>query len=237
MIEIETIDSYKQGQNMCESSCYNVNNQSSLIRGRDVTVDFTKGILILLMVLFHLTYFVTRMPIGSQSLIYMFHMPAFLVLSGFFTSTDNPLKRLNNMLRSVLIPYIIFEAIYLIGLGILGKEVGANNKFEFTVPNFIDKICFSPIGTYWYLHTLVICASVYILFSFPRLRLCKVNTLVCSVIVCFSISVLIDGLQWVNCMYFFVGAYIRILCKDIKQVILPSVLSLLGVVILCFTIE
>lgn len=166
----------------------------------------------------------------------MFHTPAFLVLSGFFTLTDNPLKRLNNMLRFVLIPYIIFEAIYLIGLGILGKEVGANNKFEFTLPNFIDKICFSPIGTYWYLHTLVICASVYILFSFPRLRLCKVNALVCSVIVCFSISVLIDGLQWVNCIYFFVGAYIRILCKDIKQVILPSVLSLLGVVILCFTI-
>lgn len=89
MIEIETIDSYKQGQNMCESSCYNANNQSFQIRGRDAAVDFTKGMLILLMVLFHLTYFVTRIPMDSQPLIYMFYMPAFLVFLGFFTSTDN----------------------------------------------------------------------------------------------------------------------------------------------------
>lgn len=190
-----------------------------------------------MMVLFHLTYFINKMPNGTCDLIYTFHMPGFLVLSGFFSSMENPIGRLVKTVRGILVPYIFFESVYLIGLGLIGKHVGSNNTFELSARNFIQTICVNPVGTYWYLHTLVICTTVYVLFTMRHLRLSQTNALILSSICCWGMSLLVDGLKWENCMYFFVGAYIRLLCIDIKRIVIPSWVSVIGFIFLCFGVE
>lgn len=204
---------------------------------REPSVDFAKGVLILLMVLFHLSYFIGKMPNGTCELVYTFHMPGFLVLSGFFTSMDDPVHRVRKMARGVVVPYFLFEVLYLIGLGMMGRMVGSNNHFELSVPNLADTICLNPIGTYWYLHTLIICTCVYALFSVRRMCLSGVNAVIAASVCCWGLSFLIDGLKWENCMYFFAGAYIRLLYKDIKQIIIPTWLAGIAFVFLCFGAE
>lgn len=200
-------------------------------------MDFTKGVLISLMVLFHLAYFNECMPSGTTTLIYTFHMPGFLLISGFFSTVSDPIGRLRKLLRGILIPYVLFEAVYLIGLGLVGKMVAASNQFELSVGNLIEAICVHPVGTYWYLHTLIICLSIYALLSIEKLKIKGVNAIVLSAILCWALSFAIDGLHWENCMYFFIGAYLRLICKDIKQIIMPSWVAALGFVVLCFAVE
>ena len=47
------------------------------------------------------------------TVIYLFHIPLFVFLSGYFSSADAPtLKRLQSVLVDLLIPYLIFESIW-----------------------------------------------------------------------------------------------------------------------------
>ena len=47
------------------------------------------------------------------TVIYLFHIPLFVFLSGYFSSADAPtLKRLQSVLVDLLLPYLIFESIW-----------------------------------------------------------------------------------------------------------------------------
>lgn len=46
-------------------------------------LDFAKGVLIILMVMFHLTYSGTFMPQTVDSFVYSYHVSSFMLLSGF----------------------------------------------------------------------------------------------------------------------------------------------------------
>ncbi|MFR4416394.1 MAG: acyltransferase family protein [Akkermansia sp.] len=54
--------------------------------GRIPQVDYLKGILITLMVLFHLSWFSTY-HLDVTRYVYVFHMSGFIILSGFFANT------------------------------------------------------------------------------------------------------------------------------------------------------
>ncbi|EIT85778.1 acyltransferase family protein [Fictibacillus macauensis ZFHKF-1] len=85
------------------------------IKERDYFFDNARFILIFLVVLGH---FIS--PIKSQStllttlynFIYTFHMPAFILISGFFTKGVAKDGYLLKIAKKVLIPYVIFQIIY-----------------------------------------------------------------------------------------------------------------------------
>lgn len=85
------------------------------VRERDYYFDNARFILILLVVFGH---FIS--PIKSQNdllytvynFIYTFHMPAFILISGFFTKGVIKDGYLSKIFKKVLIPYIVFQVIY-----------------------------------------------------------------------------------------------------------------------------
>lgn len=89
-------------------------------------IDFMKGIFIILMILFHLTYFSIYYPC-LLSWVYSYHMPGFLIISGFLFKVGKNWEELLKSLKSLFIPYIIFLCIYCIGIHLLGSVLGANN--------------------------------------------------------------------------------------------------------------
>ena len=207
-----------------------------LAKHRDEAVDFAKGALIILMVAFHLPDFVAKLPSAANDIVYAFHMPGFLVLSGFFTTVAHTRERLTRLIRTIAIPYILLETLYLIGIGLAGELLRSNNSVELSFSNIVHHLCCAPVGTYWYLHTLLICSALYILFCSCR-RLSQFHALILSSIACFLLSLIIGGLEWSNCMYFFIGAFFRLVTADIKQIIFPSLLSGVGFMIMCFATE
>ena len=104
---------------------------------RDLSIDTHKGFLIILVVLGHIIGSLHIFGGGKiWNLIYTFHMPLFVLVSGYCSKRDNP-----NMLALVK-PLIVFQIINVIILSILGHSFSLS---YFLIPHW----------TLWYLLSLV----------------------------------------------------------------------------------
>lgn len=169
-------------------------------------IDVARGILILLMVAFHLGLFNTKYPHACQ-IVYAFHMSGFLLISGYLFSVNKEPHKFLKGLYGIVVPYIVFEIVYLLGIGMLGKFVGASNTFDGGVLALLSKIAFSPSGTYWYLHTMAICLTVYYIVN--RYVMKGLSGILISSAILFALSVGIEGLKWEDIIYFIIGVLFR----------------------------
>lgn len=133
---------------------------------RDTSFDVLKGLLILSVVLGH-----TRGgTIGH--IIYMVHMPAFFIVSGYFFSIKNDEsfdKYFIKLCRRIWIPYISYNFIFIIGHNIFYKfnllyEQGPYG-FNESINRFLDILLFGSseqmAGAFWFLKFLFIMSIVY----------------------------------------------------------------------------
>jgi fucose 4-O-acetylase-like acetyltransferase len=131
--------------------------ESVKINGRDAWFDNIKGVLIFLVVFGH----VMQKYIHSRNsyiyiafiIIYCFHMPLFIFLSGYFSKDAQ--KAQGRAFERFLLPYIIWEFIWFV----INKVSGWNSDFNFAVPWF----------AYWYflsLFTLCILLPVLVRIRF-----------------------------------------------------------------------
>lgn len=116
-------------------------------------LDFLKGVLILLVISFHLVYFEELHPYAKQ-VVYTFHMPAFLFISGFLVNINKPVRAFLRSMLWIAIPYAIMESGYTIAASMLPVSDHVDNL---SVLVFLDKLFLHPLGPYWYLHTILVC--------------------------------------------------------------------------------
>ena len=107
-------------------------------------LDFLKGILILLVIAFHLVYFSTLYPYAKQ-VVYTFHMPAFLLLSGYLMNFEKGTRGVLRTLLWLVVPYVVMESSYIIMASILPIR---EHIETLTLGVFIDKLLLHPIGPY-----------------------------------------------------------------------------------------
>lgn len=126
--------------------------------GRDNRIDSIKGLLILLVIMGHI--------IGScgygevcwdvWEIIYVFHMPLFILISGYFTSIKTDVYLFRRGLFQIIAPLLIFHVLYVfISVVVFGKT------FSFLY------LC-TPYWILWYLLSLVFW-KVFIQFTPERL--------------------------------------------------------------------
>lgn len=136
-------------------------------------IDFGKGFTIFLVLLGHVfleLYESGKFPSYDKMLItitaqvYIFHIPVFFALSGFFFKPVENLKSFKNyaLKRTVILglPYIFYSIIHFI----LQKAAGSSVRVPTTLHNLIA-IYKTPLGVSWYLYTLWIISMVYGLLS------------------------------------------------------------------------
>lgn len=110
---------------------------------RNPFIDNAKFVLILLVVFGHVIQPFTTEK-GVEVLyhwIYLFHMPAFIMLSGFFAKGSMNKEYIKNLSKKLLIPYLIFQLFYA-GYYLL---IGVND-WQFSI--------FSPRWSLWFLISL-----------------------------------------------------------------------------------
>ena len=130
-------------------------------------LDYLKSILILLMVAFHLVYIGDKYPYIKQ-IVYTFHMPAFLIISGYLTNVQKDIRSFMRKLLWIFIPYLCLETGYVLMSHILPVR---ENVPEISSSILLHKIFIKPLGPYWYLHTLIICSLLYYLtFRYTRMK-------------------------------------------------------------------
>src|SRR5215203_5161876 len=65
--------------------------------------------------------------LGLYLLIYAFHMPAFAIISGYFSKSDAPGRRqMARVITDILLPYVIFEALWTLTKWIVEGQANPN---------------------------------------------------------------------------------------------------------------
>ena len=166
-------------------------------------LDYLKGILILLVVAFHLVYFSELYPYAKR-VVYTFHMPAFLLISGYLMNFEKAGKSFCATMLWLAVPYLIMEGGYIIMAAILPIR----EHIEHLTPAvFLDKLLLHPIGPYWYLQTLVICGILWrLLLRLERLHLVAKVLLFCGILyLCKDFEIVTPTCGY----YFLAGALMR----------------------------
>ena len=175
------------------------------MKNRTTELDFLKCIFIILMVMFHLSYFSDKHLLIKQ-FVYTFHMSAFLILSGYLVNIKKEAKPFFHGVLWIFIPYALTTVAYTAMASILPIK---EHIYELNTIVLIKKIFTEPIGTYWYLHTLIICeVSYYAIF-----RLKKTNSISKFILLGVLLYLLsrqgIEMIVFANALYFLIGAAIR----------------------------
>lgn len=201
------------------------------MKERVLQLDYLKGVFILLMVTFHLTLVTQTYPMLCKA-VYTFHMSAFLIISGYLCNIEKDGKSFAHGMLKLIIPYVIFETIYILMIFFLGKAMHANNSIDnLTILNFAEKIAKHPSGTYWYIHTLIICTIVYFLI-YRFFKMTNMTALIMLGGALYGLTIIISGLNWANVIYFLIGVYIYRSGKSFMEMIAPSALAILPLCVL-----
>ena len=190
-------------------------------------IDYLRCVLILLMVAFHLVYIGDSYPYAKQ-VVYTFHMPGFLLISGYLANPCKPWGALLRKLGWIFIPYLIMEAGYTVMCSLLPVREHLDGL---TPALLLEKIFLHPLGPYWYLHTWMLClllqaAIVHTLRvgMFPRL-------------IVFGLALwgldLCGLLSFPTAMYFGAGWAVAAAGFRFTEVFRPSGMALLPLVVLC----
>lgn len=182
------------------------------MKGRLSAPDFIKGLAIMLMVYGHIASIGNAIEIHRKSidLIYTFHMPLFLLTSGYFLNfMDDKLKeQITKQFRNVFVPYLIFITIYLLALIFVFKfvHITTSNTPPITVYDFFYTVFLHPLGGYWFLHSIFIISAIFLVnnFIFPIKK--DSNLFLLSLWLSFFIASFFLKLVLIKtCFYFFMG--------------------------------
>ena len=132
-------------------------NQSEEGKKRIEELDFLKALFILLMITFHLAYIGDGYPYLKR-FVYTFHMPGFLIISGYLSKVSKPIKSYCQTVLWLAVPYIIMEMGYVAMASLLPIK---DHIPTLSIEVMLNKLCLRPLGPYWYLHTLIICGTLY----------------------------------------------------------------------------
>lgn len=196
---------------------------------RVAQLDYLKCVFIVLMIAFHLVYIGDKYPYAKQ-IVYTFHMPAFLILSGYLANVEKKSSAFLKSMIWIFIPYALMESGYVLMSAILPVRERVE---ELTLTLLLDKLFLTPLGPYWYLHTLIVCSVVYYVMH----KCChSLNRLSFFVLLGLSLGLMSVGanlLSASNAMYFMIGVIVAQSGQRFLSVFQPSVWGIIPVVILC----
>lgn len=193
--------------------------------------DFIKTVCIVLMVVFHLAYIGDLYPMVKK-FVYTFHMPAFLMLSGYFL---NVCKSNRDFVRSMwwlFVPYAVFESAYVVMASFLPTRDAVD---QLSFPLVLDKLFLHPLGPYWYLHTLLLASVVsYVLCRMLRFRLSSFAVSILVAVVLGLLSYATGILSLPNVLYYAFGFALSQMQIPWSRFVRPSLWSLLPLLLLAF---
>ncbi|MFF5996902.1 acyltransferase family protein [Lysinibacillus sp. KU-BSD001] len=149
---------------------------------RTAYFDNAKAILIYLVVLGHLMsgYLNENQYVDTLYLvIYLFHMPAFILIAGHFSRKIKSLDDLKKLVKTLVLPYVIFQILYtLYYRNVFGDHV----QFEF----------FEPRYALWFLLSMIMWKMMLWVFSSHK------GMIVVSIIVSLLVGYMSEVNEWLS---------------------------------------
>ena len=194
---------------------------------RILELDYLKAIFIILMIAFHFVYISESYPYAKQ-VVYTFHMPGFLIISGYLMNIHKPWKDFVKCLLGYAVPYIVMEIGYIVMASALPIKEHIDHL---TASTFIEKLFIHPIGPYWYLQTLLICGGTYALV-FRLLPMKTISKIILLGIIYHLISNGLGTMSIACSLYFLSGVIIRQSGIPFTKVFQSSSIAIIAFVLL-----
>jgi fucose 4-O-acetylase-like acetyltransferase len=172
---------------------------------RDVYFDNLKTILIFLVVLGHFVNLSKTIPImgAINNVIYSFHMPIFIFISGYFSKNITSQRAAE--IENVLYPFVIFQLLNLIFTKLTGLGHGAVNIFK-------------PFYQNWYLLGLLFWRVAIPYYNFFNIKVSFFLTIVLTFIIGFFED-FNTFLGLYRIIYFFPIFILGYYCSDLKALL------------------
>lgn len=199
------------------------------MQNRIYQIDYLKSVFIILMIIFHLAYIGDKYPYAKQ-IVYTFHMPAFLIISGYLANIKK--EQFIISIIWLFIPYAIMETGYVFMSAILPVREKVEN---ISISLLLNKVFVSPMGPYWYLHTLIIGYSIYYVTEKIHSRMNEISFFILLGINFWLLSSYwLNLISMANAIYFMIGIIIRQCKQNFLSVFQPSFSSIFPLLILCY---
>lgn len=182
-------------------------------------VDWLRCICILLVVTFHIVY-IEQQYAAIYAIVGIFHVPVFLIISGYLANVERPLPKLWRSISPWVISYAIMELCYILAASRLPVSDHIDGLSFYGIAKIL---LVHPIGIYWYLHTLLLCYA-FLYLSRRLTWLSNGNQLLVFLTLCF-LSNTLDMLSVTNALYFLLGALLRSYGFQIRS-FRPSVIAI-----------
>lgn len=192
-------------------------------------LDYLKCIFIILMIVFHLAYIGDMYPYAKR-IVYTFHMPAFLIISGYLANITKTRQQFCHTILWIFIPYAILEIGYVCMSSILPVREKVQ---ELSLSIILNKVFISPMGPYWYLHTLITCSACYYIAYKLCVKLDNMSRFIVLGLCLFGISYFFELVSFNNATYFMMGIAIRQSKINFIHIFQASFVSIFPFVILC----
>lgn len=192
-------------------------------------IDYLKGVLIILMIIFHLVYIADTYPY-LKKIVYTFHMPAFLVISGYLANINKNAKSFFRTMLWIFIPYAVMELGYVVMSSILPVREAVG---QITPHLLLSKVFMHPLGPYWYLHTLVLCSSIYYIV-FKALPLSVLARVIIMALTLYLMAEKLHLLAFSSAVYFMIGIVIHQSKQLFTSIFKPSAWAIIPLAILIF---
>ena len=196
---------------------------------RNDDINYTRAILILLVILVHIVPFTILHP-QLKAAILSFMMPAFLLITGYLVNIRKNVRQFCVYYLGILVPYVVMTVAYSVVSYFMPVRDGIH---ELSVSVILDKVLVTSIGPYWFLHSMLICGLLYyVCFAIPLRREYKIERLLAFGISLLLISMFTPLQSLKISSFYFIGVLLRQTDCDFDKVFYKSPLSLIPFCIL-----
>ncbi len=176
--------------------------------------DNIKGLLIVLVVFGHMLEAFLFSPIlhSGYLMIYCFHMPFFVMISGYFASLDK-----KKIVTNLIMPYLIFQSLYFLFFTKVMKET---RTFDLMTPHWI----------LWYLFSLILWRIFLVLVKEIKPYMIVLSIILALVVGFYPTIGYYASLSrtFVFFPFFLIGRYLKQIQFDFDQLKKPSIKILTG---------
>jgi len=155
----------------------------------------------------------------------VYAVQTFFVISGFLffrnLKYSNLKSKLHTRVRSVLVPYLLWNLLYTIMFFILGNILGLmNTKVDTSVIGIVKSLFFyGTLNVFWYMFYLIICIAispiVLFCFSYKILTVLLWIVAICVSLFIFPLNITIRATATAWYLYYLFGATIAFFCEPL----------------------
>ena len=180
-------------------------------------IDLLRAILILMVILVHIIHFGTLYP-RVREVIFVFFMPAFLLITGYLTSVRKSLPQFALYELRIVLPYCIMVT----GFACLSLFLPVRDGLtELSCETLLHTLCITSIGPYWFLHRMIICSLLYWLAFRMEHRTGTLGAYFLLISMAVAMSLFTPLLPARDAFYYIIGVGVRLFRGDLLRLFRP----------------